>query len=516
VDDLAPRTQASGTPPATGAGAAPAPAGTGSGSAGAAPGSPSPAPSTVSRRDVGFRSQRGPILIALMLSTGLVAIDSTVVATAVHSIVNDLGGLTQFPWLFSVYLLAQAVSVPIYGKLADLIGRKPLMLLGIGLFLLGSICGGLAWNMTVLIVFRAVQGLGAGAVQPLAMTIAGDIYTVAERAAVTGYLSSVWGISAVLGPSIGGFFSEYVSWRWIFFVNIPLCLMAAWMLMRSFREEVVRRRHTIDVTGAVLLTGGCTLVILAVLEGGQTWPWASVAGVSVPAVGAAMLVAFVLVELRVAEPVLPLWVFRRRVLLSSSMAALCVGAVTLGLTGYLPTFVQGSLGTGALVAGFTLAPLSLGWPLMSAQAGRIYLRFGFRVTAVLGATVVVGGMLGMLTLDQHSPVWAVAVLCFVVGCGMGLVASPTLIAAQASVGWGQRGVVTGNNMFNRSIGSSVGVAVFGAVANATLGRVDGDPSPTELAQATHHVLLAVVVVTVGMLVATLALPGGRDTSQVTD
>ncbi len=452
-----------------------------------------------------------------MLSTGLVAIDSTVVATAVHSIVTELGGFAQFPWLFSVYLLAQAVSVPIYGKLADVIGRKPLMLLGIGLFLAGSVAGGLAWNMTVLIIFRAVQGLGAGAVQPMAMTIAGDIYTVAERAAVTGYLASVWGISAVIGPTIGGFFSEYLSWRWIFFVNVPLCLLAAWMLMRSFHEPVTRRPHKIDVTGTVLLTGGCTLLILAVLQGGQSWAWASGAGIGVPAIGVAMLIGFVLVEQRAKEPVLPLWVFSRRVLLTSSLAALGVGAVTLGLTGYIPTFVQGSLGTGALMAGFALAPLSIGWPITSSFAGRVYLRFGFRMTAVLGGAVVLGGTLGMLTLTEHSAVWEVAVWCLMVGAGMGLIASPTLIAAQASVGWGQRGVVTGNNMFARSIGSAVGVAVFGAVANAMLKEgASGNPSPRELAAATHHVLIAVAVVTVGMLLAVLAMPAGRNTTQVRD
>ncbi len=456
---------------------------------------------------VGFRSERGPVLISLMLSTGLVAIDSTVIATAVPSIVSELGGFAQFPWLFSVYLLAQAVSVPIYGKLADLIGRKPLMLLGIGLFFAGSVCCGFAWNMAVLIAFRAVQGLGAGAVQPMAMTIAGDIYTVAERAKVTGYLASVWGIAAVVGPTIGGFFSEYASWRWIFFVNVPLCALAAWMLMRSFREDVTRRKHRIDLAGTVLLTGGCTLVILAVLEGGQAWAWGSAAGISVPAIGVLMLAAFVLVERRVAEPVLPLWVFSRRVLISSSLVALCVGAVTLGLTSYVPTYVQGSLGAGPLLAGFALAPLTVGWPLASSLSGRIYLRFGFRLTAMIGSALVLGALTGTLTLDATSSIWSVAGLCFLIGCGMGLVASPTLIAAQAAVGWGERGVVTGNNMFNRSIGSAVGVAGFGAVANAVLGETTGLHPAAALALATHRVLLTMLVVAVGMTLAVLAMPG---------
>jgi len=207
---------------------------------------------------VGFRSERGPVLISLMLSTGLVAIDSTIIATAVPSIVRDLGGFAQFPWLFSVYLLAQAVSVPIYGKLADLFGRRPVMLFGIGLFFLGSVLCGFAWSMTALIAFRALQGLGAGAVQPMSLTIAGDLYSTAERGKVQGYLASVWAMSSVVGPTLGGVFSEYLTWRWIFFVNVPLCLIAAWMLTRHFHERVVRRTHTLDYAGAALLAVGCS------------------------------------------------------------------------------------------------------------------------------------------------------------------------------------------------------------------------------------------------------------------
>src|SRR5436305_9155693 len=202
--------------------------------------------------DVGFRSERGPVLIAIMLSTALVAIDSTIIATAVPSIVHSIGGFAQFPWLFSIYLLAQAVTVPVYGKLADLFGRKPVMLFGIGLFLVGSIMCGVAWNMTMLIAFRAVQGLGAGAVQPMSITMIGDLYTVEERARVQGYVDGVWGIASVVGPTLGGVFSEYLSWRWIFFVNLPLGGLAAWMFARNFTESVVRRQHRIDYTGAVL------------------------------------------------------------------------------------------------------------------------------------------------------------------------------------------------------------------------------------------------------------------------
>src|SRR4051795_921065 len=223
------------------------------------------------RSDVGLRSERGPVLIALMLSTSLVAIDSTILATAVPSVVADLGGFSQFPWLFSLYLLAQAVSVPIYGKLADQVGRKPMMLFGVSLFVVGSVLCGFAWNLPSLIVFRAVQGLGAGAIIPMSQTILGDLYSVAERARVTGYLASVWGASAVIGPTLGGIFSDYASWRWIFFVNLPIGAAALWMFVRRFEERVAKAPHKIDVLGSLLLSGGGVLLLLGLLEGGVRW-----------------------------------------------------------------------------------------------------------------------------------------------------------------------------------------------------------------------------------------------------
>src|SRR4051812_44772375 len=230
----------------------------------------------IDRASVGLRSERGPILLAVMLSVGLVAIDATILATAVPSVVKDLGVFPHFPWLFSLYLLAQAVPVPPYGKLADLRGRKPMMLLGVGLFLLGSVLCGFAWSMPALIAFRLIQGLGAGAIQPIGMTIVGDIYTVAERARVQGYLASVWGISSFVGPTLGGVFSDFISWRWIFFVNIPLGIAAAWALWRRFHENAVpRTSHRIDYAGAVLLAVGGSLLLLGLLEGGVMWSWGS-------------------------------------------------------------------------------------------------------------------------------------------------------------------------------------------------------------------------------------------------
>jgi EmrB/QacA subfamily drug resistance transporter len=464
---------------------------------------------------VGFRSERGPVLIGIMLSTALVAIDATVIATAVPSIVGNLGGFAQFPWLFSVYLLAQAVTVPVYGKLADIFGRKPVILVGIGLFLAGSILCGFAWSMGALIAFRAVQGLGAGAVQPISMTIAGDLYSLEERAKVQGYIASVWGISSVVGPTIGGVFSEYLSWRWIFFLNLPLCLLAAATIGTRLSERVERRRARIDYAGAGVLTVALTLVILGLLEGGQAWSWGSPQSVVVLTTGALLLAAFVLVERRVADPVVPLTLLRSRLLVTTNVVAACVGAVLLGLTSYVPTFVQVVLGTGPLVAGFALAALTLGWPLSASQSGRFYLRIGIRRTALIGASVVVLGSALLLLLDRSSSVLQVGATSFVIGLGMGFAAAPTVIAAQSAVSWQERGVVTGLNMFFRSGGSAVGIAVFGALVNASLGRsgIQSDAVPPgALTVAVHSVFLGTTVLAVVMLAAVLLMP--RDAGRV--
>ncbi|MFD2363392.1 MULTISPECIES: MFS transporter [unclassified Arthrobacter] len=458
------------------------------------------------KQGVGFRSERGPILIALMLSTGLVAIDSTIVATAVPSIVHDIGGFSSFPWLFSAYLLAQAVSVPIYGKLSDMAGRKPIILTGIGLFLLGSVLCGVAWSMPSLIAFRALQGLGAGAVLPVSITIAGDIYSLEERAKVQGYLASVWAISSVVGPSLGGVFSALGIWRGIFLVNVPLCLLAGWMLVRTLHENVERARHKVDYAGAALLAGSLGLLILGALQGGQAWAWDSPVSYGIFIVGALLLAAFLLVERRAAEPVLPSWVVSRRLLATTALVSFGVGAVMIGLTSYVPTFLEGALSSSPLVAGLALAALTLGWPLSASQAGKFYLRIGFKATALIGVAIAVAGLL-ILSLTAGAPnVVLIALSCFVVGLGLGLLATPTLISAQSSVPWHERGVVTSTNMFARSIGSALGVAVFGAVANSIYGGAGGNGNPSAVVAASSAVFLAALVAGLLTVAAVLAMP----------
>ncbi|WP_217184987.1 MFS transporter [Streptomyces sp. AC495_CC817] len=461
---------------------------------------------SVDRASIGLRSERGPVLGALMLATGLIAIDATILATAVPSIVRELGSYQQFPWLFSVYLLAQAVSVPIYSRLADTVGRKPIILLGIGLFLVGSILCGFAWSMPALIVFRIVQGLGAGAVAPMSMTIVGDIYTVAERAKVQGYLASVWATSSVVGPALGGIFAQLDAWRWIFWVNIPLCLVAGWMLMRRYHEEKQTQRHRIDYAGAVLLTIGLTGLILGMLEGGSAWDWISIPSALCFGIGVVALALFALVERRAAEPIVDLRVAARPLILTTTIVSLGIGALMTGVTSFAPAYLEGSIGIAPLLSGLAVAALTLGWPISAANAGRLYLRIGFRRTTLVGMTITTVAAIALAVVSPWPNPFSVAAIAFVLGFGLGWSAAPTLIAAQASVGWGERGAVTGMNAFARSAGSALGVAVFGAISNAVIARGAGPGDPATIVSASVWVFVAAAVVAVLTLVAAAFMP----------
>jgi EmrB/QacA subfamily drug resistance transporter len=402
-----------------------------------------------------------------MLTLALAAMDATIVATAVPSIVEDLGGFSLFPWMFSIYLLLQAVSTPIYGKLSDQYGRKPLIMGGAVIFLTGSVLCGLAWSMVALIAFRGIQGLGAGAIQPLTQTIVGDLYSVRERASIQGYIASVWGVSAIIGPAIGGLLSQYASWHWLFFVNIPVGLVGLFMLAKNFNESVHRIERRIDYAGATLLVSGLSLVILVLLQA-TTWGWTSAPVILLATTGALLLAAFVVVEARADEPILPFWVFRARPLLAANLGTLGLGMIMMALTTYLPVFAQEVMLQPPVIAGFTLASMSIGWPLASSLSGRLYLRIGFRNTAILGLSIA--GLSGILFLQltaSSSPLQAAA-SSFVTGCGMGLSTTSFIVGIQSFVGWQRRGTATGSNMFSRLIGGALGVAIYGSIVNSTL------------------------------------------------
>jgi EmrB/QacA subfamily drug resistance transporter len=458
---------------------------------------------------------RGPILAALMATMALSAMDNTIVATAIPQVVRDLGGFSLFSWVFSAYLLTQTVTIPMYGKLADQWGRKPVLVAGTIVFLTFSGLCALSWNMVSLIAFRGLQGVGAGAIMATVNTLAGDLYDLSERGRVQGFLSSVWGVSAVLGPALGGLLAQYATWRWIFVINLPVGAVSLTLIGRYLHESVTRTRHRVDVAGALLILAAAGALVFGLLQGGVAWGWLSPPSIAVFAAAAVAAAAAVMVERRAAEPIMPPWIWGRRVLAGSGLGALGLGLLVIGPTTFLPTYGQEVLGLGAIAAGAVLATMSFGWPLASSQSARLFLRIGFRDTALFGSVLVVGGAVLCALLPEHAQVWQVAGAVFVVGAGLGLTSSPTLVAAQSVVGWNRRGVVTGTNMFARSMGSAVGTAIFGALANATLGgksindtNADGSVAvpPLLLSHAVHQVFVGAVCVSVIMVLALLVIP----------
>ena len=327
-------------------------------------------PSSAARRG----AHRRPILIGLMVTMGLSAMDNTIVATAIPQVVRDLGGFTLFSWVFSSYLLTQTVSIPIYGKLADQWGRKPILLIGTVVFLAGSALCAASWSMVSLICFRGLQGLGAGSIMATVNTLAGDLYELEERGRVQGWLSSVWGISAVFAPTLGGSLAQYASWRWIFLINLPLGAASIALIGRYLHEQVNRSRHRIDVAGALTVLVAAGALVFGLLQGGVAWPWWSWPSVAVFAVAAVATAAAVVAERRAAEPILPPWLWRRRALAGFGLAGLGLGLLVIGPTTFLPTYGQLVLGLNAVAAGAVLATMSFGWPLATSQSARLFLR----------------------------------------------------------------------------------------------------------------------------------------------
>lgn len=408
------------------------------------------------------------VLASVMLAMFMGAIEATIVSTAMPAIVGDLGGFALYSWVFSSYLLMNAVTVLIYGKLSDLFGRKPVLTFGIIIFLIGSILCGFAQSMTALIIFRLIQGFGAGAVMPIATTIVGDIYTKEERAQVQGYLSSVWGISAIMGPAIGGLLVEFVSWRYVFWVNIPLGIMAIAGLWLFLHENVERKKHQIDYAGAVLLTVSISSLMFVLVEGGTNWAWNSIEAISLIGVSVIAFILFILQEQKAAEPMMPFNIWKEKPILIANLASLTTGVMLIGISSFLPAFVQGVMERSPIVAGFTLTTMSIGWPIASAAAGKLLLKIGFRSTSVIGGVFLIAGSIMFVTLTPEAgPVWAAAG-SFLVGAGMGLTTTAFIVSIQSTVEWNQRGIATAANMFMRNLGNTIGAALLGGILNSQI------------------------------------------------
>ena len=416
--------------------------------------------------------QRQLVTAALMLAMAVVALEGTVVTTALPSVVGELQGLSLYPWVFSIYLLASTTTVPIYGKLSDVYGRKPVLLTGLTLFLLGTALCGAAQSMVQLVALRGLQGIGAGAVLPMTLTVFGDIYTLKERAKVQPLTASVWGILSLTGPALGAFITVALSWRWVFWMGIPVGL-AAGSLVWLFLHERVQRRHVvnIDYAGALTLTLGLIALLLATLEGGHAVPWVSWQMGLLLALTAGLFVLFAVAERRAADPVLPFAAFRLREVAVSNAGNVLFGVCMFGLSSYVPLFVQGVRGESAGGAGAVLTPQMVAWSAMALVSGRIYVRLGFRTTALVGVVCVALGILPLVFVGPETPLPLIMVGMAMAGIGFGNASTAFLLAPQNAVPWSLRGAVTSSTQFARTIGGSVGVALLGATLNARMAGV---------------------------------------------
>ena len=426
----------------------------------------------------GPRTRRPLVLAAIVMAMFMAAIEGTIVATSMPSIVAKIGGVHLYSWVFSAFLLMQAVTVPIYGKLSDLFGRKRVFIAGILIFLLGSVLCGLAWSMPSLVAFRFLQGFGAGAVQPLAITLVGDLYAIEERGKTQGYIASVWGLSSIIGPLAGALIVQYLHWSWIFWMHIPFGLACIFLVTRYLHENVTPKAHSIDYTGAVLLLVTVSALMLALTHGGD-WGAGELGGLAALTVVAGVM--FIAQQRRARDPIMHLELWGNRLIALANAATLAAGIAMIGLISFLPTFVQGVLGESALVAGFALCAMSIGWPIASVITGHVIVRVGPRRLALFGGTALLLGSIAVALFAAHGAL-AAGLGSMVVGIGLGTLNTTFIVSIQTSVAWSQRGAATGTNMLMRILGSALGAAIFGGVLNVSMQRflasrgVDGSVS----------------------------------------
>lgn len=408
------------------------------------------------------------VIVAAMAGTFLSALDSSIVGPAMPTIIGQLGGLSLYTWVFSAYLLTSTTTVPLYGRLSDMYGRKPLFIISAILFVSGSALCGLSQTMVQLVIFRAVQGLGAGGIVPVTFTILGDLFSVEERAKMAGLFSAIWGASAVAGPTLGGLIVQVVDWRWIFYVNLPFGAVSVWLMWRSLHEERTGERSRIDYVGAALLTMGITAFLFALLEIGEGASLLSPRTGGMIALSVVLIVWFVVHENRFPSPMMPPAMFRAPIIAVVTGAGTLIGGVMFGISSFVPLYVQGVLGGSPIDAGLTVAPFSIGWSIASVVSGQIITRAGYRISVVAGTLSAVAGCVSLLLVSPDTGRLPAAAGAGLVGIGMGLSATAMLIAVQNSVGWSQRGVATALVQFSRTIGGAVGVAVLGTLLTAQL------------------------------------------------
>ena len=413
--------------------------------------------------------RRWAITIGVMTGMAIAALEATVVGTAMPTVIASLGGIAHYSWVFSAYLVTSTVTVPVWGKLSDLYGRRLLYQIGIGVFLLGTLLSGLADSMTQLIIFRAIQGLGAGALIPLGMTIIGDTFSLKERAKMQAYFSGVWGLSSVIGPIVGGFITDQLSWRWVFFVNLPIGVVAAIIIGFALKEPKRTEKPAIDYLGAATLMLAISLLMLALVEGGKSVA-TLVAPENIALIGAsvALLLVFIWIERRAKDPLIPFQLFRNKTIAVATTAGFLAGIAMFGGISFIPLFAQGALGMTATQAGSLLTPLMLSWVLMSVIVGRLMLKIGYRGITIVGFAVLTGGFLMLSNFHRQTPTYWLYLDLIMTGAGLGLTMLTLLIAVQQAVERPQLGIATSLNQFSRAIGGALGVAILGAVLTGGL------------------------------------------------
>lgn len=412
------------------------------------------------------------VTVALIAGMFLAALEATGVATAMPTAVAELGGVERYSWAFSAYLLTSTTTVPLFGKLADLHGRLKIYHVSVVIFLLGSALCGAASTFEQLVFFRALQGIGAGGVMPISVTLVGDIYTLEERGRIQGVFSAVWGIASLVGPIVGGIVTDLLSWRWVFYFTIPFGIISAVMMQMFLKEPQIRKERRLDILGTVILTTAVTVLLVGILEGSEVWGWTDPRTFGLLALALIGLVAFILQEKRAAEPMLPLDIFENRVIAVASAGSVILGSLLFALVAFVPMWAQGVWGGSASDAGSALIPMMLAWPLASTISGRMMLRVGYRPLVIFGSII---GAIGLSVLAWGHPA-RLQLLCamILIGIGNGFIATPFLVAVQNAVPWHRRGVATSANQFFRTIGGSIAVAALGAVLNSHLRSVLGE------------------------------------------
>lgn len=481
------------------------------------------------------RSKRW-LTLALLCSTFAVGLDTSTISTAMPTVIGELGGIGIYSWVFSAFLLTATVSTPIYGKLADLFGRKPMYLVSASIFVLGGALGGQARSMEQLILFRFIQGVGAGGVIPITQTIAGDIFPLKERARIIGVFASTWAVAALVGPAVGGLLTEHVSWRWAFYASLPLSLVAITSIVLLFKERIQsrERRVQIDYLGALLMTGFVTALLFALRAPSTDDGGLPVSGPILLPVAAALLLLFLLWERGAPEPMVPLGLFRQRSIGVAFVVSSLVGVLLFAQSSFVPPFIQGVMGASPTTAGFVLAGTTVGWPLGSTLGGRVVMRWGYRTTALLGAAALVVGFNLLRLVRPDESLVAMTGVMALIGLGYGFSVMVSMLAMQTAVSWQQRGVMTSAGLFGRNIGGTIGVGIAGALLSLgmagalplSLGGIDPNlvlsaqgratlpPEQVALLQAAlstalHTVYTALALLSVAVAAAIALLPGGN-------